>query len=186
MKTISRKEAFELFERIGSLSNITIPNGDTEPDHNGNDVEIMRTILNDAIVYSPSGVQIGGADSKTNAKNAMKYVDDRFSVRSSYYSWASGDYVVVEAEQEQMKFYRRNLEGMQAIQKLIVIDGKFYRIENIALAGHTTIGCCPNEFEVGKVVPRGFLSNYGFKQYRESFKEFLHSCHSEGNFTGRN
>ena len=84
-----------------------------------------------------------------------------------------------------MKTYKRHLAGMNSIQKLIVTDdNKFHRIENIELGAHITKGFCPNEFEAGKPVPRGFYAKYHFKQYNESDKERSFQDYSEGNFTG--
>jgi hypothetical protein len=84
-----------------------------------------------------------------------------------------------------MKTYKRTLEGMNSIQKLIVTDdNKFHRIENCPLGPHITRGFCPNEFKTGHDIPRGFYAKYGFKKHYESDlgKEF--QDYSEGNFTG--
>ena len=84
-----------------------------------------------------------------------------------------------------MKTYKRNLSGMNSIQKLIVTDdNKFHRIENVELGAHVTKGFCPNEFEVGKPVPHGFYTKLGFKKYNESDNEKDFQDYSEGDFTG--
>jgi len=70
-----------------------------------------------------------------------------------------------------MKTYKRDLPGMNSIQKLITNNGEFHRIENIPLGAHITIGFCPNEFSVGEKIPRGFFKKFGFKKYKESYNE---------------
>ena len=84
-----------------------------------------------------------------------------------------------------MKTYKRNLSGMNSEQRLIVTnDNKFSRIENISRGAHETYGFCPNEFEVGQPVPRGFYAKYGFKKYNPSYLEEEFQNYKEGDFTG--
>lgn len=84
-----------------------------------------------------------------------------------------------------MKTYKRNLSGMNSEQRLIVTnDNRFSRIENISLGAHETYGFCPNEFEVGKLVPRGFYAKFGFKKYNPCDLEKEFQDYTEGNFTG--
>jgi hypothetical protein len=89
-----------------------------------------------------------------------------------------------------MKTYKRKLKrklsGMNSEQRLIVTnDNKFFRIENISLGAHETCGFCPNEFEVGQPVPRGFYAKYGFKKYNPSYlEEEEFQNYKEGDFTG--
>lgn len=85
-----------------------------------------------------------------------------------------------------MKTYKRILAGMNSVQKLILTDdNKFYRIENIALGAHITLGFCPNEFECGEKVPRGFFTKFGFVKYVESENEAAFQDYTAGNFTGK-
>ena len=85
-----------------------------------------------------------------------------------------------------MKTYKRNLCGMNSEQRLLVTnDNKFLRIENISLGAHETYGFCPNEFEVGLAVQRGFYAKYGFKKYNPSDLEEAFQDFKEGDFTGK-
>jgi len=85
-----------------------------------------------------------------------------------------------------MKTYKRNLSGMNSQQRLMVTDDNlFYRIENIELGAHQTYGFCPNDFEVGKRVTRGFYAKYGFIKYTPSDFESEFQDYTEGNFTGK-
>lgn len=84
-----------------------------------------------------------------------------------------------------MKTYKRNLDGMNSEQRLIVTcNNEFIRIENISLGSHETYGFLPNDFEVLKPVPHGFYKKYGFKKYTPSSLEEAFQDYTEGNFTG--
>ena len=85
-----------------------------------------------------------------------------------------------------IKFYQKELRGMNSIQRLITKNGEFFRVENIANGAHITTGFTPNEFEVGKKPVHGFFSRLGFKQYKPSNNEldwFLENENTSGDFT---
>ncbi len=102
----------------------------------------------------------------------------------------------VKNSEKQVNFYKRNLNGMNSEQILITRNGKFDTIYNESLGGHITIGFCPNEFDEGADVPRGFFKKYCFKKFNPSYN-WLNSYYSwleelaengqqtSGNFTGK-
>jgi hypothetical protein len=98
--------------------------------------------------------------------------------------------------ENQVNFYKRNLNGMNSKQILITRNGNFDTIYNESLGSHITIGFCPVEFEEGAEVPRGFFKKYGFQRFNPSYN-WLNSYYSwlemlaengqkvSGNFTGK-
>ena len=103
MKKVTRKEAEKLFFEIGHEANITVPVGLREdeqyanPETGENVTQEWKAVLNNAIVYNPhTKKQYGMSSNKTNAKNAMKFIKDRFSVYSGYFSWADGEYTLTD------------------------------------------------------------------------------------------
>ena len=101
-----------------------------------------------------------------------------------------------ENQVNEVKFYKRSLQGMNSEQILITRNGKFDTIYNESLGSHITIGFCPSEFEESAEVPRGFFKKYGFKKFNPS-DSWLNSYYSwleelaengqqtSGNFTGK-
>lgn len=89
MKTISFEEAQKMLEDVGHVANVSVPVKDEYGDEN------YKTVLNNGMVYNPyRGGQIGMSSNDKNAEAAMRFIDRRFRVHSSYFSWATGDYEV--------------------------------------------------------------------------------------------
>ena len=87
------------------------------------------------------------------------------------------------AENPKTRFYKREIEGMNSVQKLIIIGGEFNSIYNESHGAHITYGFCPNEFEILAKVPRGFYTKYGFKQYQPNEIEMDFISYQPGDFT---
>ena len=84
-----------------------------------------------------------------------------------------------------MKYYKRNLQGMNSLQIIQVEDDNtFYRIWNEENGAHVTHGFCPNEFKTDVKVPFGFYAKYGFKKYTPSEIELELMEIDKGDFTG--
>ena len=83
-----------------------------------------------------------------------------------------------------MKYYKRYLRKFDTNQILCTLDGNFYSIWNEPLGAHQTVGCCPNEFEEGKKIRRGFLSDFEFKRWNPPFEFFCCEENFPGNHTG--
>lgn len=100
MKQVTRVEAQKLIEEVGHHSNITVPvrcQPYTDPETGKDKTEEFKTVLNNAMVYNPfAGKQYGGSNNKKNAENAMRFIKDRFSVYSNYFSYATGDYQITD------------------------------------------------------------------------------------------
>jgi len=101
-----------------------------------------------------------------------------------------------ENQVNEVKFYKRSLQGMNSEQILITRNGKFDTIYNQSLGSHITVGFCPNEFEEGAEVPRGFFKKYGFQRFNpsncwlDSYCSWLEELaengqQTSGNFTGK-
>ena len=82
METLTRKELKKLLENYGHHASVYIPG------KKGEEVCIM----NNGMVYYPSGSQYGFSDNKTNAKNAMRFVKDNARIYSSVFNHITGEY----------------------------------------------------------------------------------------------
>lgn len=85
------------------------------------------------------------------------------------------------------KVYTRPLNGMNSDQVLYVNpdNNEFIGIENVANGGHITKGFLPNEYETGKIMPRGFLAKLGFKPMNvtRNMEDYSQVCY--GDQTGK-
>lgn len=95
MKTLTREEAEKLLCEIGHVANIEIPFA-VYPDGSERSKTIeKRCVLNNGVIYNPfSGAQLGASSNERNAEKAMKFIKKEFYVYSSYFNWATGDYLI--------------------------------------------------------------------------------------------
>lgn len=103
MKKVTREQAEKLLLEVGHQAHITVPVKLKENEQYANietgenTTEEWKTVLNNAMVYNPhSKKQYGMSSNEKNAKNAMKFIKDRFYVYSSYFNWANGNYLITD------------------------------------------------------------------------------------------
>jgi len=92
MKTITRKEATTLLYEVGHQSNVTVKTFDEHGD------EKKGIVLNNGMVYNPvNNTQLGMSNNQDNAERALVEilkVGNEFSIYSSYFNYATGDYEI--------------------------------------------------------------------------------------------
>lgn len=93
MKTISYNEAIDLLEKVGHISNISVP---VEEKNEYGDVMSVKwvSILNNAVVYDLYGAQLGSGSNRYNAEKAITNIKKEFKIYSSYFNSDSGLYIL--------------------------------------------------------------------------------------------
>lgn len=70
------------------------------------------------------------------------------------------------------RIYTRSIDAGHGQQRLTVANGIFRSLETYANNGYYTAGSFePAGYEEGKLMPRGFLTKYGFKRHYPSRDE---------------
>ncbi len=93
-KQITEKEATQLLEEIGSHASVSVEIKDI------NGIPKTGYVLNNGMVYDPfTNKQRGMASNNVNAEKAMRQIlktGNMFSVYSSYFNQATGDYEILD------------------------------------------------------------------------------------------